>query len=121
MLCREREVGVWSRQEVLSPGISICIVSWRWDWGAGRGCCTACAAPPLVAFAGKRQWMELLNVDRRGRDKVTRLAIGPQSMRPQVTRPPSQGPPFFQMFEGMGFLTFFSLFLNTNYIFLIAN
>jgi hypothetical protein len=38
----------------------------------------------VVGFAGKRQWMELLNVGRKGRDRVMRLEHGLQTARPQV-------------------------------------
>ena len=50
-----------------------------------RCTCGRCGMPAAVAFAGKRQWMELLNVGRRGRDKYTRLEHGLQAMRPKVT------------------------------------
>ncbi|KAK9903322.1 hypothetical protein WJX75_002770 [Coccomyxa subellipsoidea] len=47
------------------------------------GCvCGECGAPAVVGFAGKRQWMELLNVGRKGREKYTKLEHGLQPMRP---------------------------------------
>ncbi len=49
-----------------------------------RCVCGECGAPAVVGFAGKRQWMELLNKGRKGRDKYTKLDHGVQHMRPQV-------------------------------------
>ena len=49
-----------------------------------RCVCGKCGAPAVVGFAGKRQWMELLNVGRKGRDKYTKLDHGMQHMRPEV-------------------------------------
>ncbi len=49
-----------------------------------RCTCKRCGAPAVVGFAGKRQWMELLNVGRKGRDRVMRLEHGLQTARPQV-------------------------------------
>ena len=49
--------------------------------------CGRCGAPALVGFAGKRQWMELLNVGKKGRAKVARIDTGPQTLRPQVGEP----------------------------------
>ncbi|KAK9815922.1 hypothetical protein WJX72_012023 [[Myrmecia] bisecta] len=47
------------------------------------GCaCGQCAAPPFVGFAGKRQWCELVNIGRKGKDKITKVDCGPQSERP---------------------------------------
>ncbi|MEW5317321.1 MAG: hypothetical protein WDW38_008631 [Sanguina aurantia] len=46
------------------------------------GCtCGACGAPCLVAFAGKRQYVELMNVGRRGR-KVLTVPTGRQAALP---------------------------------------
>jgi hypothetical protein len=50
------------------------------------GCtCGSCGAPPLLAFTGKRQYLELLNIDasgkaRKGKAKVASAAVqlGPQ-------------------------------------------
>lgn len=55
-----------------------------------RCVCGQCGAPAVVGFAGKRQWMELLNVGRKGRDKYTRLEHGIQQMRPQARTYPSR-------------------------------
>jgi hypothetical protein len=49
-----------------------------------RCVCGECGAPAVVGFAGKRQWMELLNVGRKGREKYTKLEHGLQPMRPDV-------------------------------------
>ncbi|KAL0040019.1 hypothetical protein WJX79_002888 [Trebouxia sp. C0005] len=48
------------------------------------GCtCGKCGAPALVAFSGKRQWSELINTGRKGKNKLTKFATGPQNMRPE--------------------------------------
>jgi hypothetical protein len=47
--------------------------------------CGKCGAPALVAFSGKRQWSELINTGRKGKNRVTKFAIGPQNMRPEVS------------------------------------
>ncbi len=47
--------------------------------------CGKCGAPALVAFSGKRQWSELINTGRKGKNKVNKFAIGPQNMRPEVS------------------------------------
>jgi len=48
------------------------------------GCqCGNCGAPRFVAFAGKRQWIELCNFGRQfSKDKIKTAAIGKQSLRP---------------------------------------
>ena len=49
------------------------------------GClCGACGAPKIVAFTGKRQFVELLNVDykAKGVKKVTKIDLGPQQILP---------------------------------------
>jgi len=39
----------------------------------------------LVCFAGKRQWMELLNMGKKGKEKRTRIEGGKQTGdRPEV-------------------------------------
>uniref|UniRef100_A0A7S3QS02 Uncharacterized protein n=1 Tax=Dunaliella tertiolecta TaxID=3047 RepID=A0A7S3QS02_DUNTE len=43
------------------------------------GCsCGSCGAPALVAFSGKRHYMELLNAGRRGKSKIPKVEIGVQ-------------------------------------------
>ena len=49
-----------------------------------RCICGKCGPPALVAFSGKRQWSELINTGRKGKNKVAKFDIGPQSMRPEV-------------------------------------
>ena len=49
-----------------------------------RCTCGKCGAPALVAFSGKRQWSELINTGRKGKSKVAKFDVGPQSMRPEV-------------------------------------
>jgi len=44
------------------------------------GCtCGRCGAPSMVCFAGKRQWMELLNLGKKGKEKLTRVDGGKQT------------------------------------------
>jgi hypothetical protein len=44
----------------------------------------------MVCFAGKRQWMELLNMGKKGKEKLTRIEGGKQTgVRPDV------GPHFY--------------------------
>ncbi|KAG2499959.1 hypothetical protein HYH03_002244 [Edaphochlamys debaryana] len=53
--------------------------------GASIGCTCpggACGAPSLVAFSGKRQFLELLNVGRSGRGRVKSVEYGPQTLLP---------------------------------------
>ncbi|KXZ56817.1 hypothetical protein GPECTOR_1g736 [Gonium pectorale] len=51
---------------------------------ASIGCtCGLCGAPRLVAFSGKRQFLELLNVGRSGRDRAKTVEFGPQSELPR--------------------------------------
>lgn len=50
-----------------------------------RCSCGECGAPAYIAWSGKRQWMELLNVGRRGREKYKKLEQGLQHMRPKVS------------------------------------
>lgn len=41
------------------------------------GCtCGRCGAPSLVAFSGKRQFLELLNVGRSARDRIKTVEVG---------------------------------------------
>eukprot|EP00210_Caulerpa_lentillifera_P006782 g6481.t1 len=50
---------------------------------ASIGChCGNCGAPRFVAFAGKRQWIELFNSGRRSKDKIKSAPIGRQSIVP---------------------------------------
>lgn len=51
---------------------------------APRCTCGQCGAPALVAFSGKRQWVELLNTGRARAQWVKTVPLGPQSLRPQV-------------------------------------
>jgi len=47
--------------------------------------CGRCGAPSMVCFAGKRQWMELLNLGKKGKEKLTRVDGGKQTtIRPAV-------------------------------------
>ncbi|EFJ51932.1 hypothetical protein VOLCADRAFT_116135 [Volvox carteri f. nagariensis] len=51
---------------------------------ASIGCtCGCCGAPCFVAFSGKRQFLELLNVDRAPRDRVKTVEHGPQVLLPR--------------------------------------
>ena len=57
--------------------------------GEGAGCtCGRCGEPAFVAFAGKRQFLELMNVGRAGR-KLNSVKVGPQVELPP--RWPLQG------------------------------
>ena len=56
---------------------------------APGACGGRCGAPALVAFSGKRQWVELLNTGRPRAQWVKTVPLGPQSLRPQVR---AQGP-----------------------------
>lgn len=47
--------------------------------------CASCGAPALVAFSGKRQWFELINTGRRGKEKITKFDVGPQILRPEAS------------------------------------
>mmetsp|Transcript_15363 Transcript_15363/g.46373 ORF Transcript_15363/g.46373 Transcript_15363/m.46373 type:complete len:342 (+) Transcript_15363:122-1147(+) len=48
------------------------------------GCtCGACGAPAIVAFTGKRQFMELLNAGKTGRAKHKTVPLGPTDLRPE--------------------------------------
>lgn len=48
------------------------------------GCtCGSCGAPAVVAFAGKRQFMELLNAGKTGRSKTKSVPFGITDLRPQ--------------------------------------
>ena len=49
-----------------------------------RCTCGECGAPAYVAWSGKRQWMELLNVGRRGKDRYQTLQHGLQHTRPKA-------------------------------------
>ncbi|GLC44399.1 uracil DNA N-glycosylase Thp1 [Pleodorina starrii] len=50
---------------------------------ASIGCtCGRCGAPSLVAFSGKRHYLELLNVGRAPRDRVKTVEHGPQLQLP---------------------------------------
>lgn len=57
------------------------------------GCkCGRCGAPALVAFTGKRQYLELLNIDasgrlRRGKDKVASAAVQLGKQPPDMLAP----------------------------------
>ncbi|KAK9808370.1 hypothetical protein WJX73_007553 [Symbiochloris irregularis] len=47
------------------------------------GCgCGMCGAPCIVAFAGKRQYLDMSNIGRKGKAKLTRLNVGRQKLRP---------------------------------------
>ena len=46
--------------------------------------CGLCGAPCIVAFAGKRQFMDMSNIGRRGKAKLTRLDVGLQTELPLV-------------------------------------
>lgn len=50
------------------------------------GCkCCCCGAPAYVAFEGKRQWLELINVGRKGKQRSTTVDVGlqPVELRPE--------------------------------------
>ncbi|GIL73170.1 hypothetical protein Vretimale_4762 [Volvox reticuliferus] len=50
---------------------------------ASIGCsCGLCGAPSLVAFSGKRHYLELLNVDKAPRERVKSVEHGPQQLLP---------------------------------------
>lgn len=69
---------------LLSPDSFHLFTTWAFVVAYTRCTCGRCGAPAVVGFAGKRQWMELLNIGRKGRDKITRLEHGVQAERPQV-------------------------------------
>ncbi len=50
--------------------------------GACRCTCGECGAPAYIAWSGKRQWMELLNIGRVRKDRYAKLEHGLQHMRP---------------------------------------
>ena len=54
------------------------------DFIARRCTCGECGAPVYIAWSGKRQWMELLNVGRKGKERYKKLDQGLQHMRPEV-------------------------------------
>lgn len=56
-----------------------------------RCVCGRCGAPALVAFSGKRQWVELLNTGRPRAQWVKTVPLGPQSLRAQVRAQALQG------------------------------
>lgn len=48
------------------------------------GCrCGSCGAPAIVAFTGKRQFMELLNAGKAGKAKIKSVPLGITELRPQ--------------------------------------
>ena len=49
-----------------------------------RCTCGSCGAPKFICYAGKRQWMELLNTGKRGKEKISKIDQGRQVLRPQV-------------------------------------
>jgi len=51
-----------------------------------RCMCGHCGAPAVVAFSGKRQWVELLNAGRPRAEWVKTVPLGPQQERPNVRR-----------------------------------
>ena len=53
--------------------------------------CGECGAPAYVAWSGKRQWMELLNVGRRRKDRYQTLQHGLQHTRPKACSRSSPG------------------------------
>ena len=49
-----------------------------------RCTCGGCGAPKFICYAGKRQWMELLNTGKKGKEKISKIEQGRQVLRPQV-------------------------------------
>jgi hypothetical protein len=47
--------------------------------------CGKCSAPALVAFSGKKQYVELLNIGRKGAAKIKTVELGRQ---PKELLPP---------------------------------
>ena len=54
--------------------------------GCCRCTCGQCGVPQVIAFSGKRQWSELINIGKRGKAKVTNIPTGlqPTDLRPPV-------------------------------------
>ena len=50
-----------------------------------RCTCGRCGAPPLVAFTGKRQYVELMTVGRADKKKVTKVDFGRQAVLPAAS------------------------------------
>ena len=54
---------------------------------APRRCtCGRCGAPRLVAFTGKRQYLEIMNIGRVGKAKLKNVQLGRQTAFPQARR-----------------------------------
>lgn len=71
---------------LLSPYIQASL-SWAvssFTGGCGRCMCGRCGAPAVVAFSGKRQWVELLNTGRPRAHWVKTVPLGLQTQRPEV-------------------------------------
>ncbi len=56
------------------------------EWES-RCTCGTCGAPRLVAFTGKRQYMELMNIGRVGKAKLKNVQLGRQTAFPEVRLP----------------------------------
>ena len=54
--------------------------------GRSRCTCGACGAPRLVAFTGKRQYLELMNIGRTGKAKLKNVQLGRQTAFPEARR-----------------------------------
>ena len=52
--------------------------------GESRCTCGTCGAPRLVAFTGKRQYMELMNIGRVGKAKLKNVKLGRQTGFPEA-------------------------------------
>ena len=86
--CGNTVVSVFIQYKVVLIDACCLLCSSIWMFIAHQFCrcnCGKCGAPALVAFSGKRQWSELINTGRKGKSKVTKFAIGPQNMRPEVS------------------------------------
>lgn len=66
-------------QPIDGPSVSLVI-------GCCRCTCGQCGVPQVIAFSGKRQWSELINIGKRGKARVTNIPTGlqPTDLRPPV-------------------------------------
>ena len=73
-------------QNVLCVTVHGCRLSLTLVVGCCRCTCGQCGVPQVIAFSGKRQWSELINIGKRGKAKVTNIPTGlqPTDLRPPV-------------------------------------
>lgn len=85
LFCCTKKAMQWINDHVCMMTIESGAKMFTKAWPFHRCECGQCGAPALVAFAGKRQWMELLNCSKKGKARLSRIDLGLQSMRPEVT------------------------------------